>query len=158
MVRRYVKGVRLRAGLPADARIDVFAFGDSPEMNDRLGRLVFDGPKLATASLLAAYEARCESLPVENSYSVVLDSHGRPMGTIFTTEVRIRLFNDVDASFAFDEREGDRSLDDWRTAHREFFERECVVLNVAFYEAAARVVCERFTVFERDDSALFRQR
>jgi uncharacterized protein YhfF len=158
IVRRYVEGVRRRAGLPADARVDVFAFGDSPEMNDRLGGLVFDGPKRATASLLAAYEAKGEPLPEENSYSVVLDGRGRPMGAIFTTEVRIRLFNDLDASFAFDEGEGDRSLDDWRDAHRDFFERECATLGVPFDEAAAHVVCERFKVFERDDRAGARQR
>jgi uncharacterized protein YhfF len=146
IVCRYVEELRRAVDLPADARVDVFAFGDSPAMNDELGRLVFDGPKRATASLLAAHLAKGEPVPVENGYSVVLDGRGLPMGAIRTTEVRVLPFGDVDASFAFDEGEGDRSLAWWRDAHRSFFTRECATLGLAFEEDTARVICERFEV------------
>jgi uncharacterized protein YhfF len=49
---------------------------------------------------------------------IVLDGRGEPRCVIETTGVTYRRFNEVDASFARDEGEGDRSLAYWRDAHR----------------------------------------
>ncbi len=52
-------------------------------------------------------------------------------------------FAEVDAAFAFDEGEGDRSLDYWRGAHERFFTRTLPDIGKTFNETMP-VVCERF--------------
>ena len=122
----------------SDEPDDVFAFGNTPEMADKLGALVAGGVKMATTSALEAYEPG-EPLPQTGELSVVLDGGERPLCVIETTEVRVA---EVDAAFASDEGEGDRSLAYWRAAHERFFSE---TLPGPFDEKMP-VVCERFRV------------
>lgn len=117
----------------------VFAFGNTPEMADALGGFVAGRVKTATTSALEAYEPG-EPLPHVGELSVVLDGSEKPLCVVETTEVRVLPFADVDAAFAFDEGEGDRSLAYWRRAHRRFFSE---TLPGPFDEKM-QVVCERF--------------
>ena len=110
-------------------------------MADELGALVAQGVKTATTSALAAYEPN-EPPPRVGGLSIVLDGNGKPLCVIETTEVRVLLFREVGADFAYDEGEGDRSLIYWRAAHERFFSQ---TLPRPFDEAM-RVVCERFRV------------
>ena len=122
--------------------VDAFAFGDSPEMADRLGRLVYDGIKTATTSALWSYESG-EPLPQAGELSVVLGGDKQPLCVIEMLEVRVIPFAEVDAAFAFDEGEGDRSLDYWREAHRQFFRR--ALPEGRTFDEQMPVVCERFS-------------
>lgn len=81
-----------------------FAFGDSPELADELLELVVKGIKTATCS---TEDEPNTSTPGERW--VVLDGRGEPRCVIETAEVAYRRFNEVDATFAYDEGEGDRS-------------------------------------------------
>lgn len=137
-IEAFVAAARAATG-EAIAAYDAFGFGDSPAMADELGGLVLHGPKRATAGLLAAYEAEGEPLPVAGAFSVVLDGQGRPLGVIRTTEVTVTPLGEVDAAFAWDEGEGDRSLASWRQAHDDFFSRSGFPSG-----DAALVVIERF--------------
>jgi uncharacterized protein YhfF len=121
----------------------VWAFGDSAELADRLVSLVIAGPKRATCGSLEAYTARGDSVPEVGEYSVVLDGVGEARCVLQTSEVRIVAFEDVDAAFANDEGEGDRSLGSWRQGHMAYFERELHGLGLS---ASLRMplVCERF--------------
>jgi uncharacterized protein YhfF len=107
-------------GVVDDHTVEAFAEGD-PTLSTELGLLVRDGPKRATASVVAAYETEGEPLPRLGTYTVVIDGAGLPLCIIRTTELAIRRFGEVDERFAFDEGEGDRTLSFWRQAHREFF-------------------------------------
>lgn len=89
-----------------------------------LGLLVRDGPKRATASLLAWYRRDGDPMPAAGDLGVVLDSDGDPLCVIRTIAVEVRRFGDVDEEFAWAEGEGDRSLAHWRRAHVEFFPGE----------------------------------
>jgi uncharacterized protein YhfF len=100
---------RERGSDPA-ARFDVFAFGDDPAMADELLGCVLRGPERATAGLVLDDEAAGDPLPEAGAYAVVLDGAGRPRCVLRTTEVRVMPFRDVDAAFAWDEGDGDRSL------------------------------------------------
>jgi uncharacterized protein YhfF len=122
---------------------DVFAFGDSPAMADELAELVLRGPKRATAGLHLDYERANEPMPQPGSYSIVLDGRGQPVCIIATSEVQVKPMDQVDAAFAWDEGEGDRSLTWWLDAHRRFFNRRCVQLGVPFSESVL-VVLLRF--------------
>jgi uncharacterized protein YhfF len=100
-----------------------WAFGNDPEMADSLGRLVRDGPKRATTSLLSSYRDD-EPVPKVGDLSVVLGGGGEPICVIRTASVDVRPFGRVDERFAWTEGEGDRSLEYWRAEHTRFFESE----------------------------------
>ncbi len=132
---------------PAQCRVtpEAWSFGDSPEMADRLGELVFKGIKSATTSLLWEYEYLREQPPRSGNLSIILDGQGSPLCIIETVEVEIKPFDQVDERFAYDEGEGDRSLNYWRTMHTHFFTRTCQQIGRTFCESMP-VVCERFRV------------
>ena len=119
----------------------VFAFGNTPEMADKLGALVAGRLKTATTSALEAYEPG-EPLPHVGELNVVLDGSEEPLCVVETTEVRVLLFAEVDAAFASDEGEGNRSLAYWRAAHERFFGETLP----GPFDKEMRVVCERFRV------------
>jgi uncharacterized protein YhfF len=76
-------------------------------------------------------------------YSVVTDIEGCPKCVVRTTEIQTVPFNKVDAAFAFDEGEGDQSLNYWRGVHWEYFSRQCAEMGIEPSETMP-VICERF--------------
>lgn len=121
----------------------VWHFSDTKDSADRLGELVRAGVKTATCSLLWSYEVEDQSLPQVNDYSVITNWEGTPLCIIMTTEVEIRDFDKVDAVFAYEEGEGDRSLDYWRRVHWEVFSNECSMIGYRPVPGMP-LVCERF--------------
>ncbi len=101
-----------------------WCFGDDakPELMTELGLLVRDGPKRATTSREDDYAEDGDPMPAPGDHSVILDGNGRPICIIRTTSIEIRPFGEVDAQFAWDEGEGDRSLEDWRRGHTWYFD------------------------------------
>lgn len=128
---------------PAEGAYEAWGFGDTAEMADQLGVLVRRGVKTATASLLWEYEQEGDELPQPGDYSVVLDGAGEPLCVIQTIEVNVRAFDEVDAGFACDEGEGDRSLAYWRRVHWDFFSATCQRIGRKPFEKMP-VVLERF--------------
>jgi uncharacterized protein YhfF len=129
--------------IPRDSPFQVWHFGDTPEMALELAELVISGKKSATASLAGVNELKPDEAPILDGYSVVTDFSGSPMCVIQTIEIRQRPFRNVNAQFAWDEGEGDRSLEYWRDVHWRFFTREALKLGIDFYERSI-VTCERF--------------
>jgi uncharacterized protein YhfF len=121
----------------------VWHFSDNEASANKLGELVKAGKKTATCSLLWSYEVEDQRLPRVGEYNVITTWNGTPLCIILTTEVEIRGFNKVDAIFAYEEGEGDRSLDYWRKVHWEVFSNEC---NMIGYRSVPGMplVCERF--------------
>ena len=126
-----------------DKPYQVWYFGNTIEMATELAELVISGKKSATASLAKMNELEPEKAPIDNGYSVVTDFEGAPMCIIQTAEIRHLPFNEVDANFAFDEGEGDQSLDYWRSVHWDYFAREAAENGFEFDETSI-VCCERF--------------
>jgi len=114
-----------------------FAFGDNPALADELLELVVKGVKTATCS---TEDEPNTSSPGERW--VVLDGRGKPRCVIETTEVTYRKFGEVDAAFAHEEGEGDRSLAYWRDAHRRYFGR------LGRFSEDMTLMCERFRLVE----------
>ena len=144
----YLASGSLQASAAASATYSAWQFGYGVDQGDRLLACVLDGPKRATTGALATYEAEGEAVPVPGDYSVILDGHGVARCVIRTTRVDILPFEEVDAAFAYDEGEGDRSLEYWRSVHWAYFVRELAGLGL---EATPDmpVVCERFEVVYR---------
>ena len=126
-----------------DLEYTAWAFGNTPEMADDLGDLVKRGVKIATASLAWAYQAEGEPYPEVGDISIILDGRGDPMCIIETTDVEVLAFNAVGEKHAYEEGEGDRSLDYWREVHWAFFAEECNSIGREPAEDMP-VVCERF--------------
>lgn len=120
-------------------------FGDSPELAEELGELVRQGRKRATTGLLWQWEAEDGGPPEPGRREVVIDWRGSPLAVIEFTEVRVIPFLEVDAEFASEEGEGDRSLSYWRAAHRSYFGRQCERLGRQLADDMP-VVCVRFRV------------
>jgi uncharacterized protein YhfF len=114
-----------------------FAFGDGPELADALLELVLAGTKTATCS---TEDEPNTSTPGERW--IVRDGRGEPRCVIESTEVTYRRFGEVDAAFAHDEGEGDRSLAYWRQAHRSYFGRQ------GKFSENMMLMCERFRLVE----------
>jgi uncharacterized protein YhfF len=120
-------------------------WGDSPEMADELGALIASGTKTAACSALWEYEAEGEPLPKVGSKTIVVDGNGNPLCIVEMTEVEVVPYDRVDARFAYEEGEGDRSLAYWRDAHWRFFSR--TLPNVGREPTTEMpLVCERFRV------------
>jgi uncharacterized protein YhfF len=98
-----------------------FADDDKPDVMTELGLLVRDGPKRATTAREDDFARDGEPIPARGDHSVILDGEGHPICIIRTTSVEIRPFGAVDAQFAWDEGEGDRTLEWWRAAHIRYF-------------------------------------
>ena len=134
-----------QAGLAAGTEYAVVSFGDSPAMADELAGLVLAGRKRATTSLARDFSDAGEALPKRGDHVVVVDAGGKPLLVWRTTQVEVKPFREVDAAFAFDEGEGDRTLEDWLRGHRADFSRQAAREGFLFDEGM-QTVFERFAV------------
>ena len=123
----------------------VWYFGNTSEMAKDLLKLVLEGKKTATASLFWEYADKPDEEPIVGGYSVVTDYEGNPQCVVQTVEVRVMPFNEVDEQFAFDEGEGDQSLDYWRAVHWDYFSRRCIEIHREPSNTML-VNCERFAL------------
>lgn len=131
-----------------EAPYEAEKFGDTSEMADALCGLVVDGRKTATCSALWRWEAEGRPPPEVGKRRIVLDGRDHPVCIIETTEVKVRPFSGVDAEFAYDEGEDDRTLESWRRIHWAFFSRTLPSMGRRPSEDMA-LVCERFRVVYR---------
>ena len=145
----YCRASKLSESTPYQA----WYFGDSPQLAHELVELVLDGPKRATAGLGCVADALPQTAAVPDGYSVVTEIDGTPRAVIRTTVLERRKFCDVDAEFAWDEGEGDRTLGDWKRGHWSYFSRECASLGRSM-SADAEVCLERFELLYPFDHAL----
>ncbi len=120
-----------------------WAFGNTAALADELLALVLAGKKTATCSALWKYESEHWPMPQAGELSIVVDSAKRPRCVVETTGVEIKRFDEVDAEFAHDEGEGDRSHEHWRAVHEAFFRGE------GRFSPDMMLVCERFRVVEK---------
>lgn len=125
-------------------------WGDGPALADELGHLIAQGVKTATCSALWEWEAEGSAPPQVGALTIVLDGQGRPLGIVETTEVTVRPYDEVDAQFAYEEGEGDRSLEFWRAAHWRFFSRALAKIGRT-PAPDMPLVCERFRLIYGGD-------
>jgi uncharacterized protein YhfF len=140
----YLETLPAGSPVPGD-RYVAEAWGDSPRLADELGASIMDGTKTATCSALWEYGAEGSTLPEVDLKTIVLDGQGDPLCIVETTEVVVRPYQEVDASFAYEEGEGDRSLEYWRDAHWRFFSRTLPTIGRE-PTVDMPLVCERFRV------------
>ena len=137
---------RLLGGWAPPARaVDVWAFGDTPEMGAQLAHLVACGDKRVTMGWVEGAKASGTPLPVVGGVSVVTDGFGYPKLVLRTAAVDERAFATIDARAAAGEGEGDLSHEDWREGHIAYFTREAARHGLTFTPEAV-IAVERFEV------------
>ncbi len=117
--------------------LESFAFGDSPEMADRLLGFVLSGAKTATC-----WSVRDGQQTEVGKRMVVNDGAGQPRAIIETVSLEQLRFNEVGWTFALGEGEGDECLEDWRDGHRAYFTRN------GGFAPDMMLWCERFRLVE----------
>lgn len=127
-------------GLPLAAP-EAWTFGATSAQADALLALVLDGTKTATASSLWDYEHSHDPLPAPGLLNIVLDGDGTPRALLETVSVEIIPFDEVDASHALAEGEGDRSLSSWRQMHERYWRQNSE--SPRGFAPDMPVVCER---------------
>ena len=130
---------------PPTRQLDVWSFGDSPEMASKLAHLVACGDKRATMGWIAAAAPSGTPLAQVGGVSVVTDALGYPRVVVRSVEVRDLAFDAIDAATAAAEGEGDLSYDDWREGHTDYFRGEAARYGLSF-DDWARISVERFEV------------
>jgi uncharacterized protein YhfF len=140
--------------LPEDSRCHSRGYcaekwGDYREMAEELGELIADGVKTAACSSVWEWEAEGRSIPEVGMITVVLSWDDDPLCIIETIEVDIKPYNQVDARFAHEEGEGDRTLAYWRKAHWKYFSRVLASIGKE-PQGDMPLVCERFRVIYKE--------
>jgi uncharacterized protein YhfF len=103
------------------------------------------GEKTATSSLLLTLEHENKPMLQVGDYSIVTTWENVPVCIIETIELRIIPFKDVDAGFAYDYGEGDRTLPWWNEHIWEYYVQECAAIGREATEDMP-LLCERFGV------------
>jgi uncharacterized protein YhfF len=137
------------------SELPIAEFGFPGPLRDRLVGAVLRGEKTATCGLLVEY--RREGAPVEEvgTRALVVDSEGRGVAVIETTEVEVKRMGDVDLGFVIDEGEGFATVQEWHDAHVRFFTSPEMTAALGDPSVAidddTLLVCARFRVVERVD-------
>ncbi len=130
---------------PPAGALDVFYFGNTPALAAKLAHLVVKGVKRGTTGWVAACEREAVTIPEAGTVAIVTDGFGYALCAIQSDRVEHLRFGDVDASHAWAEGEGDRTLDSWRDSHVDYFQGEAARLGLTFTEDSV-VFFEHFRV------------
>lgn len=137
--------VRSHPSLQGQHYYEAFQFGNSESAANELAALALSGVKTATSSLLWTIEHEKKPMMQPGDYSIVTDWEHQPVCLIQTTEVRIIPIREIDAQFAYDYGEGERTLAWWKQHAWDYYVQECRSIGRIATEEMP-LVCERFQV------------
>lgn len=103
------------------ATLPVSEFAFPGPLRDQLVTAVLDGSKTTTASLFEQYQGTGEELPQAARLEAVIDSEGRRVAAIETTQVLVVPLGQVTLEHAIAEGEGYTSVAEWRDGHERFW-------------------------------------
>lgn len=127
-------------------QLNFYAFGRGEKMANELATLVLSGEKCGTTSLHQLYELENEKIPQVGEVSVILDGSGHPTSVIKNIKIEVLKFKEITKQHAFIEGEGDKSLDYWRRAHKDFFTKRDQEIKEINFDEDSLVVFETFEV------------
>lgn len=132
-------------------RYELQMFGSTPAMKDELAALALEGRKRATVSLMRDYQAADEPVPQIGGYGILLDSGLRPRAILLTTRLELKPLNRATDEDAYEEGEGDRTLQDWLRTHYAYFRRAALAEGWEFSDDVLAIF-QRFRLLYRDDT------
>ena len=128
-------------------------FGFPGPLRDSLVAAILTGEKTSTTGLLEEYRREGSAVEGVGALALVVDSDGRGVAVIETTEIEVKRMGDVDLPFAIDEGEGFETVEDWYAAHVRFFTSpemaDALGDPPVTIDDDTLVVCTRFRVVER---------
>src|SRR5579859_2195801 len=124
---------------------EAFYFGNTESSANSLADLVVKGEKTATSSLLWTLEQENRPMLQVGDYSIVTTWDKAPVCIVETIELSIVPFKDVDAQFAYDYGEGDRTLAWWKEHIWDYYAQECAAIGRQATEDMP-ILCERLRV------------
>jgi uncharacterized protein YhfF len=134
------------AGEPRpEGYVEAFFFGTRPDRAHEINRLVLDGTKTATGSLLWSLEADGKRSARAGDYWIVTNGGDDPVCIIRTLDARVIPFDQVGEDYAWCGGERDRSLESWRDLYWDYIVSECRRIGRT-PDAKAPLVMERFEV------------
>lgn len=134
----------LPAGQPRpNGYLEAFYFGTKPDRAHEITRLVLDGTKTATGSVLWSLEAKGRPIPRQDDYSIVTNGGDDPACVIRTVDSKVIPFDEVGEEYAIWGGEGDRTLESWRSGYWSYILSECEAIN-RVPDSKAPLVMERF--------------
>jgi uncharacterized protein YhfF len=126
-----------------------FELGAPGASQDRLNGLVLAGEKRATAGLWQQdYVGEGEALDEVGERQALLDGEGKVIAILEITKAELTSFGEVTWAFAEAEGEGFTDIEDWREAHRSFWESIGVEID-----DDTPVVCVEFEVVDEVGTA-----
>lgn len=138
---------------PVTTYYEAFTFGSNAKSAAHLASLVLSGVKTATSERVREYEEFGRRPPQPGDFSIVLDGDQIPVCVIETLEAEAVSFAQVDASFAYDYGEGDRSLAWWREHLWNYYVNEGITKGWSV-DPSIELWCERFrVVYEPETSS-----
>ena len=120
--------------------LEEWCLGDTKEMANQLFELVKSGIKTATSYL-------CKEKNHDNKFSILTNWDKSEKLLLETISINIVEFKNVSEEHAFKEGENDRTLENWKTIHKDFFENESKKNNIIFTDET-KIVCEEFKVLQ----------
>ena len=129
--------------------VESFFFGKELEEAGEISKLVLDGQKTATGSVLWSYEADGKPVPKAGDYWIVTNGGDDPVCIIQTTDVSVIPFDEVGEEYARDGGEGDRTLASWRRMYWDYIVSECA-RTCREPSQETPLVMERFRVVYRE--------
>ena len=132
--------------------LPIAEYGFPGPLRDKLVSAICNRSKTSTTSTVVEYQIEDEPLPQVGSRQAVVDSEGRRLVIIETTNVEQVRLSEVTWEHARDEGEGHSSLAEWRIAHERFWEGEelrAFLMDPNFVvDDNTLVVLERFKVVD----------
>jgi uncharacterized protein YhfF len=133
--------------------LPISEFGFPGPLRDKLVAAILTGEKTSTTGLHEELVRDGSPIVGVGDRELVVDSDGRGVAIIETTEVETKRMGDVDLAFAVDEGEGFETLEEWREAHVRFFTSPEMVELLGDppvrVDDDTLVVCFRFRLVER---------
>lgn len=134
-----------------ETELPLFELGWPGAMRDSLVAATLSGAKTVTSSLREIYDLENEPLPFAGKRCILIGSKGEHLALVETTDVREVRLKDVDDAVALGEGEGFGSVQEWRSAHEEFWRDELSAIQggeAVQLNDEALVVVETFRVIE----------
>lgn len=126
-----------------DRYVEAFFFGTMPDRALEITRLVLDGTKTATGSVLWSLEAKGKPIPDIGDYWIVTNGDDDPACIIRTVDSRVIPFDEVSEEYAMWGGEGNRTLESWRKMYWSYILSECEVIKRT-PDSKTPLVMERF--------------
>ena len=131
-----------------DLFLESFQIGSTPDHAAQGARLILNGEKTATSSLLWEYHQSGKPQPFVGALSVVEDGARSAVCVVETTWVQVIPFYEVDEKFSRDYGETDGTIKNWYEEFESYYRRLCESMGRELREDTP-LVCERFRVIFR---------